>query len=51
MSLIVNKVTKQINEMILEAMGKAVADGSLPAEPCPAFTIEQPADSSHGDFA
>ena len=51
MSLIVNKVTDQINEMILEAMGKAVADGTLPAEPCPAFTIEQPADSSHGDFA
>ncbi len=51
MSVIVSKTTKQINELILDAMGRAVADGTLPAEPCPAFGIEKPADSSHGDFA
>ena len=51
MSVIVNKINKQIHQMILEAMGRAVADGALPEEACPAFSIEQPADSSHGDYA
>ncbi|MDR3552867.1 MAG: arginine--tRNA ligase [Clostridia bacterium] len=32
-------------------MGRCVAQGLLPAEPCPAFTIEVPADRSHGDLA
>lgn len=32
-------------------MGRAVADEVLAAEPVPAFAIETPSDSSHGDFA
>ncbi len=51
MSVIIKKITDQINNAILEAMERAVTDGALPAEQCPAFTIEQPADSAHGDYA
>ncbi len=42
---------KQLNEMIVESLGRAVAAGKLPAEPIPAFRIEVPGDTSHGDFA
>ena len=35
----------------MAAMGRGVADEVLPAVPAPAFTIETPADPSHGDFA
>ena len=37
--------------LILEGLGRLVADQKLPAEPIPAFKIEIPADKSHGDFA
>ena len=42
---------KQLNEVIVESLGRAVAGGKLPAEPIPAFRIEVPGDTSHGDFA
>lgn len=42
---------KQLNEVILSALGKAIAAGKLPEEPIPAFHIEVPGDTSHGDFA
>ena len=41
----------QFNDMILNAMGNAVAAGELTNEPVPAFTIQIPADKTHGDFA
>lgn len=41
----------QLEELIRDALGRAVASGRLPAEPIPAFHIEIPADTSHGDFA
>ncbi len=41
----------QINEIIMEALGTAVADGALPAEAIPSFMVEEPNDKSHGDFA
>lgn len=37
--------------LILEGLGRLVADQKLSAEPIPAFKIEIPADKSHGDFA
>jgi len=40
-----------IREMILEALGRAVADGELPGEPIPDFTVEVPNDRTHGDYA
>lgn len=41
----------EAKNLIMEAIGRLVADGTLPAEPLPAFNIEIPADRSHGDFA
>lgn len=41
----------QVNEIISEAMGRAVASGKLPAEPIPAFIVEVPSDTKNGDFA
>jgi len=41
----------QLREIIMEALGKLVAEGSAPAEPFPPFAVEIPADKSHGDFA
>lgn len=42
---------EQCNELILAALGRAVASGELPAEPAPAFTVEIPGDVKNGDFA
>lgn len=41
----------QLKDMILGAMGSAVAAGELANEPIPAFTVQIPADKAHGDFA
>jgi arginyl-tRNA synthetase len=40
-----------IKNAVMEALGRCVADGALPPEPIPAFTIEVPGDRTHGDFA
>ena len=47
----INEIHGQIREIIMAAMGRAVADEVIPAVPAPAFSIETPADPSHGDFA
>lgn len=41
----------EAKNLIMEAMGRLVAEGVFPAEPLPAFNIEIPADRAHGDFA
>lgn len=51
MSNPINEIHTQIKEIIMAAMGRAVTDEVLAAEPVPAFVIETPSDSSHGDFA
>ena len=51
MSDLISKASLQLNEMIMEALGALVAEEAVPAVPVPAFTIEIPADKSHGDFA
>lgn len=33
------------------ALGKAIADGVLPAEPIPGFKVEVPADRANGDYS
>ncbi|MBE6847708.1 MAG: arginine--tRNA ligase [Ruminococcus sp.] len=43
--------SEQAQSLIMEALGRLVADGVFPAEPLPPFIIEIPADRSHGDFA
>lgn len=51
MSKLVEQSTANLRTLIIEAIGKAVAAGELPSEPIPDFTIEVPADRSHGDWA
>ncbi len=51
MSKIVEQTIRDLRGAILDAMGRAVAQGMLPAEPAPDFTIEVPANREHGDYA
>ena len=51
MTNLVQKAKDELNELILSAVGRAVASGKLPSEPMNAFGIETPADVSHGDLA
>ena len=39
----INKASIQLRELIKEALGKTVADGTFPAVPIPDFNIEIPA--------
>lgn len=51
MSKLVTQATGDLRQIILNALGRAVAEKALPMEPAPDFAIETPADPSHGDFA
>ncbi|MCR5016913.1 MAG: arginine--tRNA ligase [Ruminococcus sp.] len=51
MSDLIRTASLELRELINDALGKLVAEGTAPAEPLPAFVIEIPADKSHGDFA
>ncbi len=41
----------QCREILLAALARCVAGGTLPDAAAPEFTVEIPGDSSHGDFA
>lgn len=51
MSDLIKSASLQLRELIIEALGKLVSEGKAPVEPLPDFTVEIPADKSHGDFA
>lgn len=51
MSLIIEKSQNDIKFAIMDALGRAIAEGLLPSEPIPAFIIEVPGDRSHGDLS
>lgn len=51
MSLLVKETQKELRLRIIEALGRAVANRELPAEPIPDFIIEKPANSANGDFS
>ena len=51
MSDLIKKASTQLREMIMDALGVLVSEQAVPAVPMPDFTIEIPADKSHGDFA
>ena len=51
MSDLIKQASLQLNDIIMDALGKLVAEEAVPAVPLPAFNIEIPADKSHGDFA
>lgn len=43
--------SEAVRGLILDALGRLVAEGAIPAEPLPDFNVEIPADRAHGDFA
>lgn len=51
MADLIKSASMQLRELITEALGKLVAEGTAPADLLPDFTVEIPADKSHGDFA
>ena len=51
MSNLIKDASAQVREILLNALGRLVAEGSVPAEPIPDFLVEIPNDVSHGDFA
>ncbi len=51
MSKLVSAVQSQLRKMILEATGRAMSEGTLPALPTGGFNIETPADKANGDLS
>lgn len=50
MSILVKETQKELRARIIDALGRAVANGELPAEPIPDFIIEKPANSKTATF-
>ena len=46
-----NEAKEQVKDIIMNALGRLVAQGSIPAEPLPPFQVTASADVSHGDFS
>ncbi len=51
MNTIVKQTEQQLRDALQAALDAAVAAGELPNEPLPEFTVEVPADRTHGDLA
>lgn len=51
MSKLVKQATNELHTLIVDALGKAVANGEIPAVPIPAFNIEVPANRDNGDYS
>ena len=47
----IESAKSQVKEIVLNALGRLTAEGKIPAELLPAFTVEIPNDISHGDFS
>ena len=48
---IIEKAKNDVKEIVMNALGRLVAEGKIPSEPIPAFAVEIPNDKSHGDFS
>ncbi len=51
MSLLAKTAQNTVREVILDAAGRAVASGALPAEPLGGFIVEVPASRLNGDYS
>ena len=51
MNDMIEKAKKEVKEIVLKALGTAIAENALPAEPIPDFSVEIPKDTAHGDFS
>ena len=48
---IIENAKNDVKEIVINALGRLVADEKIPPEPVPAFAVEIPNDKSHGDFS
>ena len=48
---IIEKAKCDVKEIVMNALGRLVADEKIPSEPIPAFAVEIPNDKTHGDFS
>ena len=48
---IIENAKNDVKEIVMNSLGRLVADGKIPSEPIPAFAVEIPNDKSHGDFS
>lgn len=51
MSLLVKQTENNLRELVIAAIGRAVANGQLPGEPMPDFIVEVPQDRANGDYS
>ncbi len=51
MSKLVKETENALHTLVLEALGKAIAAGELPAAQMPPFIVEIPQDRANGDYA
>lgn len=51
MANLIKLASCELREIVMSALGRLIAEQSVPAEAVGAFNIEIPADKSHGDFA
>ncbi len=51
MSKLVKETENALHTLVLEALGKAIAAGELPATQMPPFIVEIPQDRANGDYA
>ena len=48
---IIENAKNDVKEIVMNALGRMVAEDKIPSEPIPAFAVEIPNDKSHGDFS
>ena len=48
---IIENAKNDVKEIVMNALGRLVAEDKIPSEPVPAFAVEIPNDKSHGDFS
>ena len=51
MSVLVKQAVTEIRRAIMDAAGRAVADGVFPGTPLADFVIEVPANKANGDYS
>lgn len=51
MTNLIKKTSDQVRELVMNALGACISDGTFPAEPIPAFNVEIPADPKNGDMS
>lgn len=47
----IENAKKEVKEIVMNTLGRLIAEGKLPAEPIPSFAVEIPNDKTHGDFS